>query len=1020
MPPQPASTWFLRERFVWGLVVILSLTGMFTWFNINEQEDPFMPYFNGFLAVEAPGLSASAMESTIVKPIERALATVDEIANVTVEISEGVASFDIELLETIKDTDSAWQRMRERLNPVKNALNDYVTTFELQDRVQDTEGVLLAIKAPKTSQPHKLSLLEMRQFALWVRDELYKLPSIRSIQIIGDPGERIDVYYPQENLLDAGIPPQAIAQTLAHHNALTPAGQLNNQTFTSSIESLTRLNTLEDIYQIHVTSPQGDLIPLSNIAQIDRVLNPVTTDSFWVNGEKTIGLTLVLPPNQIRVADFGKELLNKISDINQKSTTFHVKPIFFQPAWTEKRRDDLASSLLISSIAVGLVLFLLMSYRMALVVSLTIPTIALTAIAVYGVSGGVLHQMSIAGLVISLGLMVDNSIAMSELIARFREQGHPRFEASLQAIKTLYKPLATSTLTTVAAFVPMLLSSGGVAEFIRMVPVIVVISILVSYAYALFFVPTLTNNLPKYVSGQSGRWLDHLGIKVGAITSRFPKTIMLSVLSVIIASVTLSLSDDNASEFFPKTSRNQAYIDIEGTYGQSHEVTLRTVRIIEKKLHQFPDIKNVISFVGNSGPRFYYNLPSSPNEPHIARIVIETANSDIIPTLVNKLNHHIQNAVPNIRITAREIGQGPPIESPIDVWVLGDATEHVLAAAEKVFSLIQQHPNTMDSRRAYVMGKPSLNVVTDDVALRQAGLTRADISEYLAWRTTGLEASSLPQNRESLPIYVRDNTLIEQVNQDYLNNTLLMNRDGDIIPINGLATTQYKHSMPYATRRNGFHALSIKADLQPGADDESLIESLMPQFQKIGQQHGVTLEFGGEAEEEEDSSGALLKTLPIGMILLFAALILQFNSYRLALLVMLSIPLAMIGVLPTLALAGVQFGFMSILGLLALTGIVVNTAILLIDRIVTKVTEDDLPLIQAIEKSVQERFRPIILTTITTIVGMIPLTSHASPLWPPLAWTIIGGLITSTLLSLAVLPCLLRWFISEKRLKQQH
>ena len=1014
MPQQHALTWFLRERFVWGLVVLLSLTGVFTWFNIIEQEDPFMPYFNGFLAVEAPGFSVTSMESTIIKPIERALATVDDIDNVTVEISEGIASFDIELSEITQDINRTWQRIRERLNPVQNALNDSITTFILEERAQDTEGVLIAIDSLSDST----SLLKMRQFVLWVRDELYKLPNIRSIQIIGDPGERIDVSFPQENLVDTGITPQVIAHTLAHHNTLAPAGQLKNPTFSSSIESLTRLSSLEDIRRLHVTSPQQELIPLSHIAQVDHRLNPVITDSFWVNGEQTMGLSLVLPPNQIRVVDVGKELLKKIAELNQKNVEFNVKPIFFQPSWTEKRRNDLAHSLFISSIAVGMVLFLLMSYRMALVVSLTIPTIALTVIAIYGVSGGVLHQMSIAGLVISLGLMVDNSIAMSELIARFREQGQPQFDASVNAIKTLYKPLATSTLTTVAAFVPMLLSTGGVAEFIRMVPVIVVISILVSYLYALFFVPTLTNNLPTYVSGQSGVWLDRLGETVGEITARFPKTVMLTALSVIAISVGLSFSDENPSEFFPKTSRNQAYIDIEGTYGQSHEVTLNTVRQIEKALRQYPDIQSIISFVGNSGPRFYYNLPSSPNEPHIARIVIETEDSDVIPDLVATLNQQLPKLVPNLRITAREIGQGPPIESPIDIWVLGDDTHRVLAAAEKAFALLRQHPDTLEARRAYVMGKPSLTVVTDEVALRQAGLTRADVSEYLAWRTTGLEATTMPMNNESLPIYVRDNTLIEQANQDYLNNTMLMNQSGDIIPFNGIAVTEFQHALPYATRRNGFHALSVKADLQPNSDDENVLETLMPHFQQLDQQYGVTLEFGGEAEEEDDSGGALLKTLPIGIMLLFAALILQFNSYRIALLVMLSIPLAMIGVLPTLALAGVSFGFMSILGLLALTGIVVNTAILLIDRVVTKVSVDHLPLAQAIEHSVQERFRPILLTTITTIVGMIPLTSHASPLWPPLAWTIIGGLITSTLLSLAVLPCLLRWFISEKSLRR--
>ena len=1000
--------WFLQERLVFGLVVILSFVGIFTWFNVNEQEDPFFPYRNGNVIIVAPGMSADAIEDTLVQPFERLLATVDDLDTVSSEVSDGNAVVSIGLKETVSNIEFSWQRVREKVTQARSQYAHLVTQFELNDRVQDTAGIVLSIQTDR-------SLIDARRYALYVRDELYKLSAIREIEIIGDPGEQIEVFYPQELMLELGLSPQNIANQISDANSLNDVGQLKGQLYQSSISSITRLNDINALKSVEIETADKSIVTLSDIAQIRTSLPPIDSQSFWINGQQSIGLTIVIPPNQLRVTDFGETLLAQLEQLNQQTSDFVINTVFFQPEWVEQRRNDLAMSLLYSSIGVGLVLFLLMSSKVALVVTLTIPAIALSSIAFFGIGGGVLHQMSIAGLVISLGLMVDNSIVMSEMISRYRQLGLSRIEASQKAIRDLYRPLATSTFTTIAAFVPMLLSEGGVADFIRMIPVVVMIAIVTSYFFSLSLLPTITNNLASFQEGGRSAGFSQLGEAFARLGARNPKSVILIFILLIFAS--FSLSEEQEGEFFPKTSRNQAVIDIEGSFGLSHGATLSTVKQVETMLTQFPAITRVVSFAGNSGPSFYYNLNTSPNEPHIGRVVVETTSHEQIPNLVKQLNQAFTTHFKDTRVRAREIGQGPPIEAPIEIRVLGDDRKQLFAASEEIFATLVSHQGTVDSRRGYIIGKPKLEFELDELNLQKAGIKRSEVSNFISWRTTGIKVTDIPQERESVSVLIRDHQDINLADSDYIMNTVLMNNQGETYPLSIFAEQTFIGESPILTRWDGFNANTIKSDVTGGFDTAKVLEQLMPELEKIAEYYQVTLEFGGEAEEESNSNGALIKTLPIGAILLFAALILQFNSFRIAWLVMLTIPLAMVGVSPTLSIVGVNFGFMSVLGLLALTGIVVNTAIILIDTVLVKIKEENESLLDAIEHATRERFRPVLLTACTTIIGMIPLTSPSSPLWPPMAWTIIGGLVTSTILTLIVLPAFLKLTLNEEKIR---
>ena len=1003
------TPWYLKDRLVLGVVLIFCATGLFAWFNLSEQEDPFFPYRNGSITVEAQGFAADAVEQIAIRPLERALATVDEVFSVDATAADGAGSLSIELDPSIYETDQAWQRVRTQIDRVRSDLSDSGIRLQLDDKAQDAAGIVVAVRSDKP-------LLDVRQYVRDLQDEIYRIAGVRDVSIVGDVGERIEVVYSQASMLDLGISPQSIAQHIAQANALEGMGLITSSTFQSSIQSVTRLDSLSALADIAIPTATGDTLRLGDIAHIRRAADPVATESFWVGGQQTLGISIVLPPNQVRVVDFGKRIEAFIDKANARFSDYRIEKVFFQPTWTETRRNDLAQSLVFSTLGVALSLFLLMSRRIALLVSVTVPAIALTSFAIFGMFGGVLHQMTIAGLVISLGLMVDNSIVVAELIAKGRENGLSKTQAAHHAIRELARPLATSTLTTVAAFLPMLLSRGDVADFIRMVPVMVVISIMTSYAFALIVLPTLANRLGTLHAGGTAGAFSAVGGAMSRVGTTYPRITVLCF--VVLGAASVFLTPKGEGEFFPKSSRNQAYIDVEGDYGASHNATLAVVKRVESILRDTPGITRFVSFVGNSGPRFYYNLPTSPNENNTARVVFETREADQTASVVSRLNTRLDEAFTSVRVQAFEIGQGPPINSPIEIAILGNDRAALLLAAEDVFDVVNSHPQSRDTRRDYVTGKPKLAFDIDDASLARAKLTRSDLSAYSRWRTTGLTASMLPIGGQSLSISVRENIRAERANGDYVMNTVVMNTKQDMFPFSTFARQSIEADTPVRTRTNSAYTHTILSGVTEGADVSLVTNDLLATLQEIETRHGVRLEVGGESAEEDESGSALIQALPAGIIVLFGALLFQFNSLRITGVIMLTIPAALIGVRPILSLAGIEFGFMSVLGILALTGIVVNTAIILIDQIGIQVRREPTSLNTAINLAVKNRFRPIVLTTVTTVVGMIPLTLSTSPLWPPLAWTIIGGLLTSTLLTLFLLPAVLSMILKHQTLQQ--
>ncbi|GEK10552.1 efflux RND transporter permease subunit [Pseudoalteromonas peptidolytica] len=1000
---------YASTRLVLGLSLLLVITGLFGWFNAKSQEDPSFPYRNGFIQITIPGQSATQLNDSIVKPLERSLAKIEQINTIQSRIRFGNATIDIELNEQEYNTDLIWQRIKEEVAPFRSGLNG--GSIQVMDRAQDTQGILLVVQTGN-------GLAMDRKIAVKIRDELRQLAVVREATLIGDPGIELAIGYSQHRMLALGLTPTAIAQQLRDANKQNNLGVLSNNLSNLALLPINHLNQDEKIADVQLTTPEGAKVPLGSIADIHYRAQPTATEQFWKNGEQVIGIALSLPPNQVNIEAAGNTIKQAVTDINTRYDNTPVSIEIFQPDWSEKRRDGLVNSLIQSCIGIGVILLLFLSIQSAVIISLTVPAIVLSSIALFTTFDGVIHQMTIAGLVLSLGLMVDNCIIIAERLSHHSNKGVTVAKAITRSVIELRKPLAAATATTIAAFIPMLLAKGSVADFIATIPILVIICISLSYLAALILIPILFAHIHVSNTGLE-KWQRHfadalskLGYHLSALVLKKPALTL--TLAAVLVTALLSLPSANG-QFFPSANRNQIYIDVQLPLSSHIDITTQTANEVADFASRNKHVTDVMVFSGFSGPRFYYNLAQKPGETHIARVVV-TLTEDVDPVEFSQsLNSVLIQQFPEVLIKAQELGQGPPIESPIELRLTGNDQTALFNAAEAMFLELRQHPEVVSPYRNYSFGAPAINLDIDQLALSAFGLRHEEIADYIAWRSSGLRVTTLDYNFEPVELVLFDPSST-QSSVDMVNTQVLLPQYATTA-LSGLVSANIVNAPPFIERRNGEFIMSIKADVLPSSDEENILQTLQPTLEGIAKQHLVKLSFGGELEESEEANGALLQTLPFGIALLFAALMVQFNSYRLTALVMLTIPLGIIGAPAMLAITGIPFGFMSILGVLALMGIVVNTAILLIENALNHL-QQGCTLEESICLSVQNRIRPVIVTTLTTIIGMLPLTSSASPLWPPLAWAVIGGLLTSTLLSMLVLPVLLKLILAGKRFQQ--
>jgi multidrug efflux pump subunit AcrB len=990
-----------QRRMIISLVLLLSLTGLAAWHTMIRQEDPAFPYRYGYVMVRFPGADVEQVQHLVTKPLEEEISEVEEVDEIKSTIRAGFMFSVVGMKQTVYDTDNAWDKIRVAVDRATARFPDGVLTPQVDDRQVDATTVVLAVRGSD-------DIVQLQQAAERLKNRLYGLGAVSRVRLWGDSGEQVSVAIDDAQIRTLGIAPSHIVGQLQSRNQIVPGGYVEVAGRQTLIRPQTEYRSVAEIAETPIVLDSGNTVPLSVIADVALEVADPPVETSWMNGEQVVGVAVTVARNTVNVVEFGDRFRSFIDEIRPEFAPLVIEEMFFQPEQVKRRLSELGLSLLLGVAIVGGLLLLTMGPRMGIVVALIVPLVTLSSLSLFAMGGGVLHQMAVAGMVIALGMLVDNAIVMVENIQWHMDRGASKVEAAVKSVTELARPLGAATGTTLAVFIPMLIARGDAADFTRAIPVTILLMLGMSYVFAVLVTPLISQvTLEARPRGTERNRMANIGRAIGRFSVRHGKWV-LAAAGVLVAVAALG-SRYIGEEFFPDTDRNEMVIDVYYPEGTPIGFTTRFVTQLADEMGEFGEVEAVYAFSGNSGPRYYYNLNENPRAPHIGRVVVIAERMEAVEGLMKWVRQQAASRWPEVQLVARRLSQGPPAPAPVELRVVGADRGELARHAESITRMLREIPGTVDVRHNLGVGIPSMRFEIDDAVADARGLSRRSIAQALAQQTQGISVGYYRAGEDPVPIVLRSREGSKfSLEQLLAVNAYTVRDQGIPVMDSGQAEMEWQAAVIYHLDLQP--VVTVFSELEEGVSYPDIYAEVFSRLPELNIPPGIRVLPGGYQESSGEANSALYQSLPIGIILLLFFLLLQFNSFRRVLIVLVTVPLAITGVVPGLLLSGYSFGFMAMLGVIALVGIVVNNAIVLID-----VVDGNMALgmdnAEAVTEAVGRRARPILLTTLTTIAGLMPLTFANSTLWPPMAWSIISGLLAATILTLGVVPTLCHWLL---------
>ena len=991
-----------QKRLILTTSIFLALFGIFSWSNMNSQEDPFFPYRQGFILVQYPGADVKKIEKQVLKPLEEELAQIEEIQEIRSVVRSGFTQVIVRMLDHISDTDKVWDRVRLAVDKAQVKFPDGVQTPAVEDRLLDTAVAVYSLSGMN-------DIMQLRDAAKSIKNRMFNLSGIGKVSLYGMPEEQLTITLKESFNNSAIINHESVAQQINERTNAQPINALHVGNNLVNIDAHTEFKSVEEINNTSIELSNGEQLPLSAIADVKLEAENVSNSGFWHHQTRAIALSLYVPINELNVVDFGTELRAYMDDMRDLYPDVTIEEVFFQPDRVTDRIQELGGSLLTGMLLVTIILAFFLGIRPGLVVATVIPLVTFSSLAIFNMGGGVLHQMAIAGMVIGLGMLVDNAIVMVENIQYHIDEGMRGSDASVTSVRNLAMSLGSATGTTIAAFMPMLLSQGNSADFTRAIPTMIILSITVSYIYAIMVTPAFSHIFLKQHTNNKESTLQRLGRKLGRIAVNKTHIIITSaVLFLVLSGYMFSFVQ---KEFFPDTDRNQVIVDIKYPENSHIIQNAQNTQAIAEQLASREHVQKTVTFVGNSGPVFYYNLAEKPRAPHVARIVAILDSVDNSNEIIKWMTQEVSPHYPQAEIVARRLGQGPPSEAPIEIKVIAEDRQELTESVRKIQDLLAATEGTRTLRNTIGLGMAKLTLSPKDALLNRNDITRDKLASGLALRTSGQVIGQYRGSEDPVNIVMQSPEHVNFNIQD-LDDISIHNGEYQL-SLNALTDKTIEWLPASINHYNLQRTASVFSETKDGYTYDDVLSVFLPQVEKMDFPKGVSYFVAGSVQESGKANKSLGKALPIGLIMLLVFLLFEFNSFKKMFIILVTVPLAFAGVPFGLLLTQTPFGFTATLGVLALVGIVVNNAIVLLD-LIQKNQDAGMDMPTSIQEAVARRTRPIVLTTLTTIAGLLPLVMTDSTLWPPLAWSIISGLIVSTALSLLVVPSMYQKMIKPK------
>lgn len=979
---------------------------------LPRAEDP--PLINRWATITTlyPGASAERVEALVTEELENSLRTLNEINVIESQSKPGISIITIELIDELKNTEPAWSKIRDKLSDTKPLLPKETSDPNFDN---DHAYAFTYIAALKWQGDSKIDPLILSRYAKELAKRWRNLSGTEFVSISGAAQEEILVTIDVGASSSLGQSAQTISHRIQQADAKNATGEIHSPFNRFQIEMADSFDSIDDIKQTIIASNEdGTLTKLQDIASIQRT-PAFPAKQIALIDNKQVVLVSARMQNNIRVDNWthaSDDLLKAFSQ--DLPDNISLTPIFKQNRYTETRLSELTESLLFGFILVLLILFVTLGMRSAILVALSLPISAAFTLAMMSFTGLPINQMSVTGLIVSLGIMVDNAIVMVDSIAHYRQQGVKRLDAALRAISHLWLPLLGSTLTTILAFAPIFLMPGPAGEFVGAIALTVSFSLIGSYFVSQLLVASFAARwLP---SGQKAQPWYQSGIKLPALNQIFRRSVKhaishpwISIPLVFLFPLAGFLASNQLTEqFFPPSDRDMFDIQVYLDPQVSISTTINTVEQIESEIKKTENIEQITWVIGKNFPSFYYNMQGKEHDAaNFAQAMVKVKDFRQANKMIPQLQSSLAKTFPNAQILVKKLEQGPPFNAPLEVRVYGENLDTLRDISEKIRLLMAATSYVENTRETLQPSVPKITVDFDKQASEQMSIARREMASLISASTSGIIQGSIIEETESIPVRVRVN---DQYRQDLgqLNNLKLAKiKDNSVInfPISAISDLKIEPSRGTIPRRNGERVNVIEGYISAGVLPQTALNAFMQNINQadLTLPHGYRIEFGGESAERNDSISQLIASLTIVITLLITVIVVSFNSFRLSVIIFLvGIQAAGLGLL-SVWLFNYPFGFTVIIGLLGLIGLAINSAIVILAefRSDPKAKQGD---IEAMVNSVDSCSRHICSTTITTVAGFLPLILAVGGFWPPFAITIAGGTLLTTLLSFYFVP----------------
>jgi len=998
-------------RLTLTLILLILVGGGFTYLRQPSQEDPEITIRTALVTVRFPGMAAWRVEQLLVKPVEEAAKQIPQVDRVRSSAQTGVAMIKVELLPTVTDVSPVWSDLRNKMTDLAPSLPQGSVGPVVNDDYGRVAVTTLALTGAD------FSMAELRTQARWLRDRLSALKLISRVDLFGVQDERIWLNFDRARMAQLGIPVNAVLDAIAEQNRILPGGTLfTDDGMRYALQPSGDFRDVAAIGEVPVRTPAGAIVLVRDIVHVERGYVDPPRQPVLFNGMPAVVIALSMVPNAA-IHDFGTETGASLDRLRAELPLgMALSVVTDQPPIVAAAVADAMSNLGQTLLTVLVVVMLFLGLRAGAIVGAIVPLTILLSLVGMLLWGIPLHRVSIAAVIIALGLLVDNGVVIAEDIKKRMDEGTERIDAALAASRTLAIPLLTSSLTTILAFLPLMLAPDATGEFLRALAQVIILTLLASWLLACTVTPLLCVwFLPPPRAGVAsgdGR----MAQIYEAILRRILRARLLFIAATLSLFALAMVGLANVpTGLLPPSERAQFVVKLELPAGASEAETLRVTSrlarwLADEKLH--PDVTSSVFYIAGGGPRFFLALSPLDPAPHIAFGVVNTASSADVPAARRRIEDFIAAQMPEARgwTELLFLGQEPP--GTLEIRVSGDSIETLYQVGRRIEGLLAAIPGTRDIRTNWANPVLQLDVLIDQDRSRRANLSPAAVAKALETNFDGLFVTDYREGDRVIPVLMRARAG-ERGSLDDLSDITIVSAEGKPVPLLQVASLAGELSPNVIHRYNLERTITVSG-INPGMTAAALLARLRGQLDALGLPAGYRWEVGGEVEAGAKANAALFLYMPHCLAAIVVLLIWQFASFRRTAIIVLTIPLIMIGASLGLNLLGAKLDFNAMLGLFSLAGIIVNNAIVLIDRI-DEERGAGRDVHGALLAAAKARLRPIVMTSLTTILGLVPLFLLGGELWFGMTVVMMFGLAVGTVLTLAVVPVLYALLFPQQR-----